>query len=131
MSADLDRFDRLLLGVPPARPAALRTTAASFIARATAPTAPAAPAEREPVITSKRPPRFVDHATCPMCGIDRLGVEFHGELRSGAKVHQLAAHTANMRRVDTKQPRCLGSSMRMEFVDGNWRGYVRVVEAAP
>lgn len=80
------------------------------------------PAEREPVITSKRQPRFVDHATCSMCGVTELGVEYHGELRDGTKVHQLAAHTAGMRRVERKQPRCLGAGMRVAFVDGGWHG---------
>ena len=78
--------------------------------------------ERQPVITSKRPPRFVDHTSCPLCGIDRIGVEYHGVLMTGAKVHTLAAHTANMRRVDTKQPRCLGAGMRVVFEGGVWKG---------
>lgn len=129
MSADLDRFDRMLLGVAPASPtrATFRTTATSFVARATTPAPvhavpPVAQLERQPVITSKRPPRFVDHTTCPMCGTAGQGIEFHGTLMSGAKVHQIAAHTANMRRVDRSQPRCLGSGMRIVFEGGVWKG---------
>lgn len=78
--------------------------------------------EREPVITSTREPRFVDHATCPMCGTDREGIEYHGVLMSGAKVYTLAAHTAGARRVASGQPRCLGAGMRMVFEGGVWKG---------
>lgn len=78
--------------------------------------------ERKPVIHSTRGPRFVDHTQCPMCGVDRIGIEFHGVLMSGAKVHTITAHTPEKRRVEPGQPRCLGAGMRMIFVDGAWRG---------
>jgi len=78
-------------------------------------------AEREPVITSERAPRFVAHASCSLCGVRDLGVEFHGELMSGAKIHQLAAHSPDKRSVQRGQPRCLGSGARVQFVGGHWR----------
>lgn len=128
---DLDRFDRMLLGVAPAS-----STRATFRIAQPAPTAPresrtnarrreryALDAGREPVIKSARPSRFIDHMDCPMCGAVKLGIEYHGELKNGTKVHQLAAHEHGLRSVTrTGNPRCLGAGMRVEFVDGNWRG---------
>jgi hypothetical protein len=113
--ADLDRFDRLLLATPSAPRAPAPPPRPAPVARAEV---------REPVITSKRGPRFVDRTRCPMCGTDELGIEYHGELRDGSKVHQIAAHTAGLRRVDTKQPRCLGAGLRVVFDEGGWRGVV-------
>ncbi len=95
---DLDRFDRMLLASSPPV------------------------AEREPVITSTRGGRFVDHMPCPMCGRDQLGIEYHGELMSGAKVHLIAAHTPGLRRVERGRPRCLGAGMRVVFENGVWKG---------
>lgn len=69
-----------------------------------------------------RGPRFVDHCTCPMCGVDQLGLEYQGELRSGVKVHTIATHTEGMRRVERGQPRCLGSGVKMVFEGGTWKG---------
>lgn len=98
MSGCLDRLDRMVLGLE-------LTTRPVVVAHA-------------PVAAlSTRGPRFVGHAVCPMCGVDGIGVEYHGELMTGAKVHQLAAHTAGMRRVDRMQPRCLGAGMKV-----TWKG---------
>lgn len=123
--SDLDRFDRLLL-------AAERSANVTAPSRAgwehpslvvgDEPRTPS-PAQREPVITSTRPPRFVDYTGCPMCGHERLGVEYHGELMSGAKVHTLAAHSPSMARVQNGgKPRCLGAGLRMVFEGGTWKG---------
>lgn len=63
----LDRFDRMI-------------TAAELSARVVAePSPPPPPPERAP--------RFVDYAACSLCGCEPLGVEYHGQLKSGAKVH--------------------------------------------
>jgi hypothetical protein len=113
MSATPDRFDRMLLGI--ASPGSLA------VARVTVPPPPR-PAERQPVITSTRGSRFVDHTSCQYCGTDRMGIEFHGVLMSGAKVHQLVAHSPGVRRVARGQPRCLGAGMRLVFEGGVWRG---------
>lgn len=118
MSANPDRFDRLLGLVPPAAPVPSSPTPR----RALVPLSAFEERKREPVIHSTRPARFVDHAVCPMCGTDRMGIEYHGELKSGAKVHQIAAHTPNFRRVERGQPRCLGAGMRMVFEGGAWKG---------
>jgi hypothetical protein len=111
MSATPDRFDRMFAGI--VSPGSLA------VARATV---PPRPAEREPVITSKRGSRFVDHTSCQYCGTDGMGVEFHGVLMSGAKVHQLVAHSPGVRRVASGQPRCLGAGMRLVFEGGEWKG---------
>lgn len=104
---DLDRFDRMLLvSQSAARPLITRPVVT----------------ERQPVITSTRGPKYVDHMTCPMCGVERVGIEYHGELMSGAKVHTIAAHSPEMRCVMPKQPRCLGAGMRVRFVNGAWAG---------
>ena len=122
MSAEPDRFDRMLIGVAPASP-----TRATFRVPNAAATLP----EREPVITSKRPPRFVDHTSCPMCGVTELGIEFHGTLIKGGDVHHLAAHTAGKRSVQNGQARCLGSGMRVaRDTEGRWRAVAGVVEGA-
>ena len=126
MAAELDRFDRMLLGVAPASPtrATYRTPSASRIAQLQEP-------QREPVVTSSRPPRFVDKTTCPMCGVTELGIEFHGTLIKGGDVHQLAAHTAEKRSVQHGQPRCLGAAMRVaRDEEGRWRAVKHVVEEA-
>lgn len=91
MSGCLDRLDRMVLGLE-TRP--IHT-------------------ERQPVITSTRGPRYVAHAACPLCGVDGVGVESQGTLMTGVEVRTLAAHTAGMRRVDRRQPRCLGAGMRL------------------
>lgn len=115
MTDNLDRFDRMLL----AHAAAASAPPAPFtFSGSPAYTAP----EREPVIHSKRASRFVDRTACPMCGTADEGIEFHGVLMSGVKVHTIVAHTAGMKRVETKQPRCLGSGMRMVFEGGVWKG---------
>ena len=106
---DYDRFDSMLLGSPSPAPVSPLTTRPVVITRI-------------PVITSKRGPKYVDHTACPMCGVDRVGIEYHGELMTGAKVHTLAAHTAELRYSKSGQPRCLGAGMRVEFVEGAWRG---------
>lgn len=116
MSADLDRFDRMLLAT--AMPASSASPALSSPRVAVA----VLPAVRQPVIHSTRGPRYVDHMTCPMCGADREGIEYHGELMSGAKVHTIQAHTAGMRRVQRGEPRCLGAAMRVVFTSSGWLG---------
>lgn len=110
----MDRFDRMLVSVGPCvEPAPVPR--APLTTRSIGP-------ERQPVITSTRGPRFVAHATCPWCGTPEVGVEYQGELRSGAKVHTLAAHTAGMRRTERGQPLCLGARMRMVLEGGTWKG---------
>lgn len=113
MTDNLDRFDRMLL----AHAAAASAPPFSFTGTPDY-TAP----EREPVIHSKRASRFVDRTACPMCGTADEGIEFHGVLMSGVKVHTIVAHTAGMKRVESGQPRCLGSGMRMVFEGGVWKG---------
>lgn len=98
-----DRFDRMALGLPPPTAVPPATVTATYI-------------------NSTRGPRFVDHGTCSMCGVERLGIEYHGELRSGAKVHQFAAHSEGRRSVQSGRPRCLGAGMRVVFEGGTWRG---------
>lgn len=112
MSANLDRFDRMLLGM--STPVAVVTPRAVVVAHP--------PVERDPVIHSKRGPKYVDHMPCPICGRAELGIEFHGELRSGAKIHTIAAHSAGARLVLPRQPRCLGAGLRVLFEAGIWRG---------
>ena len=99
MSADLDRLDRVELGIKPPSPPVVRAIA--------------------PVT---RGPKFVDAMTCPMCNVERLGITYQGELMSGAKVHELAAHSAGRRSVANGQPRCLGARMRVVFENGIWKG---------
>lgn len=111
MTDNLDRIDRRLL-------ANESTSYAPASRRALVPL----DRVREPVITSTRGSRFVDHTACPMCGTDGEGVEFHGVLLTGVKVHTIAAHSPAMRRVQNGHPRCLGSSMRMVFEAGSWKG---------
>lgn len=112
---NLDRFDRMLLAAEAARVPASGPRVVNVL--------PAKPAVVDvPYITSERAPRFVDHTACPMCGTDREGIEYHGTLMTGAKVHTIAAHTAGMRRVQRGQPRCLGSGMRLVFEGGVWKG---------
>lgn len=138
MSADLDRFDRMLLAhhndplilspqtgrSEPSRGAKARASQpAGSERRVQGVTAgETAAALRQPVITSTRGPKYVDHMTCPMCGTDGQGVEYHGQLMSGAKVHTIAAHAAGIRRAQRGQPRCLGAGMRIVFVEGIWKG---------
>ena len=110
--ADLDRFDRMLL--------ATATPASSVSPTSSLPRVVVADVGM--VITSKRGSRYVDHTTCPMCGVDGQGIEYHGVLMSGAKVHTLAAHTSGMRRVQAGEPRCLGAGMRVVFEGGAWKG---------
>lgn len=125
-SEHLDRFDRMLLAAE-ASPAPVvivspQTGRQARRAGSERRSRGVAAGETAPYITSKRGSRFVDHTACPMCGIDGQGVEYHGTLMSGAKVHQLAAHTAGMRRVERGQPRCLGAGMRLVFEGGGWKG---------
>ena len=77
------------------------------------------------VIPNKTGPRFVDYSPCPMCGAPRVGVEYHGELMSGAKVHQLYAHSEGRGIRLRGQPRCLGAGMRVVFEGGVWKGAPR------
>lgn len=111
MSDNLDRFDRMLLAAPlPVVSAPLRVRPVAL------------EVERQPVITSERGPKYVDYATCPMCGVTDLGIEYQGELRSGAKLHTISAHTAERRRVERGMPRCLGAKMFVVFEGGAWKG---------
>lgn len=77
-----------------------------------------------PSIFTPRAPRFVDYTPCPMCGY-RLGLEYQGELRSGVKLHTIAAHSAGRGSVRPGEPRCLGAGLRMVFTPSGWRGEVR------
>lgn len=110
---DLDRFDRMLLAgsAPRTEPPAPAPQVA-----------PARPAVRAEVITSKRGPRFADYTACPLCGHPRIGLEYQGELLSGVKLHTLYAHSPGSAMVQRGKPRCLGAGMRMTFVAGGWRG---------
>ena len=85
-------------------------------------TQPGARDEREPHIKSVRGPRYVDHGMCPMCGTDGEGIAYQGELMSGAKVHTLQVHSVGLRCSRADAPRCLGSEMRMVFINGVWIG---------
>lgn len=145
----LDRLDRLVLAglaprtvtpeaqhpqVVPARPslfaapdaardrATTPTSRAHAQARGSAGASGAAPSVPTEVdhITSKRGPRFADYTTCPMCGHERLGLEYQGELLSGVRLHTLAAHSPAAGRTTKGQPRCLGAGMRMKFVAQGW-----------
>lgn len=111
-----DRFDRMLAlrAAPPPAP----------VARIQLQARPAV-VERQPVITSTRGPRWVDHMTCPMCGSEDVGIAYQGELMSGAKVHTLGAHSPGMRSVKHGMPRCLGAGMRVVFEGGEWKGEPR------
>ncbi len=126
MSAEPDRFDRMLLGLAPVSPtrATYRTPSAQRIVQLREP-------NREPVVSSSRPPRFVDKTACPMCGVTELGIEFHGTLLRGGDVHKLAAHTAEKRSVQNGQARCPGSGLRVaRDAEGRWRAVAGVVEGA-
>jgi hypothetical protein len=68
-----------------------------------------------------RGPRFVDFMACSLCGAPRVGIEYHGELRSGAKVHETATHAPGRGNRRGEQPTCLGSKVRVVFVGGDWR----------
>lgn len=118
MTADLDRLDRLALRGALSMPV---VQARTLPRRALVPLSRFVEPEPERAVI-ERGPRFVDTTTCPMCGIDRIGIEFHGVLMTGAKVHTIAVHTPNMRRVQNGQPRCLGAAMRIVFEGGVWRG---------
>lgn len=113
----LDRFDRLLLAgsaprtVTPAAPIP-QVAPARPVVRAYVPDAP--------VITSTRGPRFADYTACLMCGRERLGLEYQGELMSGIKLHTLAKHSPGAGRPMKTQPMCLGAGMRMKFVAKGW-----------
>ncbi len=96
-------------------PAALtRTEHAGTAARAVVPEHPGLS------IFAPRAPRYVDYMSCPLCSY-RVGIEFHGVLMSGAKVHTVGAHSPGRGNRRNGEPRCMGAGMRVEFV-GDWRG---------
>lgn len=68
-----------------------------------------------------RQKRFVDHMPCPTCGHPSVGVEFHGVLMSGAKVHELAKHAPGRGNRRGNESVCLGSKVRVVFEHGDWR----------
>lgn len=117
----LDRLDRLTLAGLAPRTAPVAPLPQVVPARSAVPTS-----SEVDHITSKRGPRFADYTSCPMCGHERLGLEYQGELRSGVKLHTLAAHSPGAGRTTKGQPRCLGAGMRMKFVAAGW-----VSEASP
>lgn len=110
--SDLDRFDRMLLAAE---------TAPRIVESARPATAPQTVCARTPVITSKRGPRYVDYCECPTCHFPKVGVEYHGTLMSGAKVHQVAAHTEGSGANRRGWPRCLGAGMRLVLENGEWK----------
>lgn len=114
----LDRFDRALIAAA-MRPRPPEPPPARVIPLFTRPVHALQPPD---VIGAPRGPRYVDHAMCPMCGTAGEGVTYQGELRSGAKVHTLQAHSHGLRCVRNGEPRCLGSGLRMAFVGGGWIG---------
>lgn len=68
-----------------------------------------------------RGPRFVAHATCPSCNVQKLGITYHGVLSSGRKIFELAAHSKGLRAVKNKEGRCEGSGLRMHVTPEGWR----------
>lgn len=121
MTRNLDRFDLMELAAARSRAAIVAPTVLRVEpprAHRPAPVVAIAP-------PNVRGPKYVDHATCPMCGTTREGITYQGMRASGAKIHELAAHSPGYRSVRPKEPRCLGSGMRMAFVDGQWVGEAR------
>jgi hypothetical protein len=124
--SDLDRFDLMLLriGCPTSAPApAVRAYVPEPTPREPRPVRRSPRGKPPPPAPPRqRTPRFVAYAPCPMCGFDRVGIEYHGTLLSGAQVNQLAAHAPGMGRGDHGKPRCLGAGMRMLLEGGVWKG---------
>ena len=119
----LDRLDRLALAglAPRADASAASTPAVSSRELAGTPARSVVPTSSEvDHITSKRGARFVDYTACPLCGFDRVGLAYQGTLRSGAKVHELGAHSPGAGRVIPRSTRCMASGMRMTFVAAGW-----------
>jgi hypothetical protein len=114
--ANPDRFDRMLFGLPPARPRSAPRPLVRVVPR------PVVEAPSPTIVGAPRGARFVDHTACPYCGTEREGIEYHGQLRDGSKVHTIAAHTEGLRRVERGRPRCLGSGMRLTFTAAGWAG---------
>ncbi len=65
--------------------------------------------------------RFVDYMACPLCKAPRVGIEYHGELLSGAKVHELAKHSPGRANRRGQLPACDASKIRVVFENGDWR----------
>lgn len=120
----LDRLDRLVLAgsAPRAVPDTEVPHPATAHGRehAGAPTRPVVPIGE--VIHSKRGPRFVDYAGCPMCGHHRIGVVYLGVSIKGPKMHELFAHSPGSASSRRGEPRCLGAGLRVVFVGGSWQG---------
>jgi hypothetical protein len=117
----LDRLDRLVLaGSAPRAGSAVSTPATSSTGLAGVPARPVVPASVSTF--APRGPRFVDYMPCPLCGHERVGIEFHGTLMSGAKVHALFSHSMGAALVRKGMPRCMGSGLRVVFLGGVWRG---------
>lgn len=120
MSDDLDRFDRMLLATESrAAASAAAPSRSGWVPSIVAATPEADPDPAPPI---PRGPRFVDHMDCPLCKARDLGIEYGGELMSGAKVHTIRAHTEGKRGVVSGKPRCFGSGLRVVFSNGIWKG---------
>jgi hypothetical protein len=122
MSLDrLDRLDRLVIaGSAPRATGTANPSASTSVELAGAPARPVVPASVSTF--APRGPRFVDYMPCPLCGHERVGIEFHGTLMSGAKVHALFSHSMGAALVRKGMPRCMGSGLRVVFRGGVWQG---------
>jgi hypothetical protein len=69
---------------------------------------------REPVITSKRGPRFVAYTFCFHCFFARVGIVAQGQLRDGTKVYELASHSQGAGSHRSGKPLCFGAYKRIE-----------------
>lgn len=116
MTRNLDRFDRMEIAAAQSRAAIVAPTVLRI-------DAPVHRGSYE-VAVVKRGSRFVDHTMCPMCGVDNLGVTYQGMRASGAKIHEVTAHSPGKRRVGNGEVRCLGAGLRVVFVNGRWIGEV-------
>lgn len=120
MTRNLDRFDQMEIAAARSRAAIVAPTVLRM--ESPARTRPARPDVPPLIVTSSRGALFVDHMNCPMCGVDRIGITYQGLRASGAKIHEVAAHSPGKRRVGNGEVRCLGAGLRVVFVNGRWIG---------
>lgn len=74
-----------------------------------------------PAAAPTRGPRHVGQTPCPHCFYPN-GVTYHGELRDGQKVYQLASHSTGAGNRRDGKPACKGAFMRLErLTDGTWK----------